>query len=29
VEGTNHYTLVMGVGAAAVAARILEAVRGD
>ena len=29
VEGTNHYTLVMGVGAAAVADRILEAVRGD
>ena len=29
VEGTNHYTLVMGVGAAAIADRILEAVRGD
>ena len=28
VEGTNHYTLVMGVGAGVVADRVLEAVRG-
>ena len=29
IEGTNHYTIVMGVGAATVADRILEAVAGD